>query len=204
MSGGYVYVIEFSNGVIKVGRTQNPEGRLSAHRGNARKFGAQVTNSWVSPLHEDWRENEHRLIGIAWALGGEVRGEEYFTGAAFDAMVRGASALRFTPPSPEALRERREDMLLGALFPEAPATLPGPEAPARIASMTGPELDLAANALYGRQACEGADEWELREWNAIANLYELIRPLLKDSLTVFQAVEQFIAEPTAPKAGKAA
>ena len=94
---GFVYVIEFSNGTVKVGRTENPDSRMSAHAAAGKKFGALITDKWLSPQHSEWLANETRLKGIAAELGGTVAAQEYFTGVGFADVVARAQELTFTP-----------------------------------------------------------------------------------------------------------
>ena len=106
---GYVYVLGFDNGTVKVGRTQNPAQRLGAHQSGARKLGLTVADEWVSPLHAEWLANEDRLKAIAADLGGTALSAEYFCGVAFAPIVEKASELAFTAveetAKPEAAQE---------------------------------------------------------------------------------------------------
>jgi hypothetical protein len=97
---GYVYVIAFSNGVVKVGRTQAAGNRLGEHRRAARSFGISIEAQWESPHHHGWVENEQALMRFAVELGGTPTTPEYFTGVDFDALVAKASELPF--PAPES------------------------------------------------------------------------------------------------------
>jgi predicted transcriptional regulator len=45
---GFLYAIEFSDGTVKVGRSSDPDSRLSAHRSAAAGFGLSETRRWVS------------------------------------------------------------------------------------------------------------------------------------------------------------
>lgn len=98
MSAGYVYVLAFTNGTVKVGRTQDTGKRLNAHKSDARKFGLTVTDEWVSPLHTEWLENEADLKVLAASLGGTPLRQEYFKGVEFAAVAEKARELTFTPP----------------------------------------------------------------------------------------------------------
>jgi hypothetical protein len=83
-STGHIYVIEFSSGTIKVGRTVGRH-RMTQHRVEAERHGVVVVNEWLSPAHASWFENESRLIAYCVERGGErkhVR-SEYFTGLDF-------------------------------------------------------------------------------------------------------------------------
>ena len=107
MNAGYVYVLAFDNGTVKVGQTQNASQRLNSHKSSARGFGLTVTDEWVSPLHADWRANEDELKVIAANLGGTPTSQEYFKGVDFAAVVEKAQELTFTTPEPDADPEPR-------------------------------------------------------------------------------------------------
>jgi len=106
---GHVYVLEFSMDVIKVGRTNNPRGRVRQHESDALRFGGHLTRWWLSPSHRGYYASEAALIAAAHKEGTLLGGAEYFTGCSFEAMVAVASALPMTPSMPierEADRER--------------------------------------------------------------------------------------------------
>lgn len=116
MNPGYVYVLAFSNGDVKVGRTQNARNRLKTHRSTARRFGLTVTDSWVSPLHLEWAMNEDTLKVIATKCGGSAKSPEYFAGADYAAVVTRANGLPFTLPG-EAADGRALRCLKGRAMP---------------------------------------------------------------------------------------
>ncbi|MET8381587.1 hypothetical protein ABZV14_01135 [Streptosporangium canum] len=83
---GHIYVIELSNGTIKVGQTEYPHQRLSTHRRGALRFGLTVVREWCSSRHLAFLANEKRLISFCKESGGEYatgRRSEYFTGLDF-------------------------------------------------------------------------------------------------------------------------
>ena len=96
MNAGYVYVMAFDNGIVKVGRTQNIARRLITHAQSAHNFGIAVTGKWVSPLHGGWINNEDELIRIAHELGGKPTTPEHFRGVSFEALRERARQLPFT------------------------------------------------------------------------------------------------------------
>jgi hypothetical protein len=98
MNDGYVYVVAFSHGTVKVGQTANIGSRISTHKCNARSFGVTVTDWWASPVHAEWQQNEEALKVIARNLGGTPTSPEYFTGVDFAALVNEAGKLPFTVP----------------------------------------------------------------------------------------------------------
>lgn len=105
MNAGYVYVLAFDNGLVKVGQTRNARTRFNAHKQSARNFGLTVTGRWESPLHRGWLENERALKRIASELGGTPTTPEYFSGVSFDALTEKARDLPFEPPedAPQAI-----------------------------------------------------------------------------------------------------
>lgn len=104
--GGYVYVIEFDNGTIKVGCTSNPQSRVSAHVRSAASFGIVLTRQWVSPLHEGHQETEKQLISLAEQFGSVSGGTEYFTGVDFTKLIERAEKLSFPSVDTEAAEYR--------------------------------------------------------------------------------------------------
>jgi DNA-binding XRE family transcriptional regulator len=96
MSDGFIYLIAFDNGLVKIGRTQDIERRLVAHARAAHSFGFTVTGKWVSPRHRGWFANEDELIRLAHEMGGKPTTPEYFKDVSFDALVDKARQLPFT------------------------------------------------------------------------------------------------------------
>lgn len=82
---GYVYVLEFSTGIVKVGKTRNPRACIATHVDDARKFGATVDQLWLSEWHENYSDNERALLR---ALGGDsvAHGNEYLRISFMDAV----------------------------------------------------------------------------------------------------------------------
>lgn len=76
--GGYVYLVQFDSGAIKVGRTQNPATRLKAHAASARAHGVKIAAQWVSQPIGNSRQNERRLIDLCNDKFVAVNDGEYF------------------------------------------------------------------------------------------------------------------------------
>jgi predicted GIY-YIG superfamily endonuclease len=149
---GYVYVIAFSNGTVKVGRAQDALRRVAAHKGDARKFGHAINDCWTSPLHLEWYANEDTLKKLAVKFGGTPIRAEYFTGTDYAAIVNEALTLPFTPPAPEdaeASAEHGEDVP-----PELAAERKRVEALFALPRTPDPELSAWAEVLVraGRRA----------------------------------------------------
>lgn len=79
----YVYVIEFSNGTVKVGRSSMPEFRIQQHQRDARAFGFDLSRVWLSEAHADAKATELALIRECSAMAGITSGarREYFNGS---------------------------------------------------------------------------------------------------------------------------
>ena len=59
---GHLYVLEFSDGSIKVGHANEPAKRvISSARDIAGRCGVSLTQRWVSQAHEGSEMNEKRL-----------------------------------------------------------------------------------------------------------------------------------------------
>lgn len=96
---GYIYVIGFANGVVKIGRTRNPKNRLQAHATNLGSV-SPIQEQWVSPMHVEWVRNENSLRSL---LGGRE-----IAVADIAAVLAHAQALTFSAPvhqTPEQLQE---------------------------------------------------------------------------------------------------
>lgn len=76
---GRLYVIEFSSGVVKVGRSSQLETRLALHGRAARRLGVSIVNGWSSNILADSVKAE-RLLLERVAIGAErsLDGSEYF------------------------------------------------------------------------------------------------------------------------------
>ena len=91
---GYVYVVGFSTGSVKVGMSEDPQVRLETHRAKASAFGVHVTNYWVSPSHVNFKDNETRLINQCLKVSTRSR-KEYFHEVGYDRAVQFANALTY-------------------------------------------------------------------------------------------------------------
>lgn len=74
---GHLYAVEFGNGVVKVGRSDEPRKRLATHAAHAMLVGG-VISSWVSRRHYCCRETERCLIDLCARHGELVSGRECF------------------------------------------------------------------------------------------------------------------------------
>lgn len=101
---GWIYVIEFSSGTVKVGctgRNGAPTGqrRIDQHRREAARHGVTITRQWLSPPHSAWEANERALIEHCLDAGSTRVGgsNEYFTSLDFDQAAAFAAHLAGDP-----------------------------------------------------------------------------------------------------------
>lgn len=80
---GYLYVIEFASGVVKVGKAVNPRRRIATHATHARVHGGEVRHSWVSERHAGFDVTERVLIEGCKQVGELAFGNEYFRSVDF-------------------------------------------------------------------------------------------------------------------------
>jgi DNA-directed RNA polymerase specialized sigma24 family protein len=102
---GYVYVIAYSTGAVKVGKTLQPRARARDLRFAAAQFGVTITDAWVSRPHGEYAANEVRLHAACAALG-PCWGPETFACSLHD-VVAAADGLPMTntpPAEPTNLR----------------------------------------------------------------------------------------------------
>lgn len=92
LTHGYLYVIRFSTGVVKVGRTNDPSRRVPEHQRDAWTYNVVITDAWISEPHADYLSNEVRLIAFATSRGSRAR-REYFHGADFERLAEFARDL---------------------------------------------------------------------------------------------------------------
>lgn len=94
-SEGFVYVLAFANGIVKVGKTTNPHTRIAEHGRDAARFGATINATWVSAPHIGYHANERSLIAFCESRWTRSGGIEYFADADFKAVAEYAAALPF-------------------------------------------------------------------------------------------------------------
>lgn len=83
-TAGYLYVIQMSDGMIKVGRTRRKDDRLSAHRTFAKNAGVLVVKHSFSQLLTDINEKEMQLISFCQKNSTACRSREWFDGVNYN------------------------------------------------------------------------------------------------------------------------
>ena len=109
---GHLYVLEFSDGSIKIGHANTPGKRVtSSAREVAGRCGVTLTQKWVSEAHEGSEMNEKKLAHWACCCGRPVFGfRELFTEVSFTQAV-------------EAAQQVMEDQELALLLLSAPISI---------------------------------------------------------------------------------
>jgi len=85
---GYCYVVEFSNGRIKVGTTQHISTRLKTHKSFALSSGIIATRFAHTKRHSNYLDNERTLIDKLAKAGNVAHGREFFEYIEFDFAVQ--------------------------------------------------------------------------------------------------------------------
>lgn len=85
---GFVYVIQFTDGWIKVGSSASVRRRMNDHAKDAALRGARIERVFVSSPHDGWRTNETALVEHCNRSASAVHGREYFRGLSFRKAVQ--------------------------------------------------------------------------------------------------------------------
>lgn len=80
---GFCYLIEFSDGTLKAGKTIDLLVRYRQHQSDAKREGKQVIQIAHSKQHESYELTERRMIDLLSSIGNRVK-DEYFYGVNFD------------------------------------------------------------------------------------------------------------------------
>ncbi|MFJ1539366.1 GIY-YIG nuclease family protein [Micromonospora chalcea] len=91
--GGYVYLLLFDSGVLKVGWSSSPQSRIKSHQFHAAPFGVALSRVWVSSQIESPAMVERELLCAASAMAQRTTAREWFHGVDFDVLAREAVAL---------------------------------------------------------------------------------------------------------------
>lgn len=97
---GYIYVIAFTTGVVKVGQTEDPKRRLGEHQSEAMAYGVGATNYWISPPHRNFKNNETHLIKLCAKVSKRSR-REYYHEVGYERAVDFAWTLTFDSEGPD-------------------------------------------------------------------------------------------------------
>lgn len=86
-SVAYLYVIEYSTGVVKVGQTRDLDKRMASHATMALAHGAKILRRWTSPAAGSPRAAEAAVISFCRKRWTTQAGAEYFAGANYCEIV---------------------------------------------------------------------------------------------------------------------
>jgi len=92
---GYIYVVQFAGGVVKVGKSNDPRLRIRTYIQHARLYGGSVLNAWISPPHEAFGAMETLLIEYCAKRGQVACGREYFNGLEYGSVVAAAGRVNY-------------------------------------------------------------------------------------------------------------
>ena len=95
--GSYIYALQFSIDVVKVGMSVSPSKRLHTHYGYSRGLGISVVAQWISAPHLEAERNEAELIQFCRSRARGVNAREYFVGLRFEDVVEFAEGLTYIP-----------------------------------------------------------------------------------------------------------
>lgn len=94
---GYLYLVEFSTGVIKAGKTVVPRRRIRDHIHGAAPYGVDVVNVWLSPELMQADVIEQLLLAALRGRWFCPAGDEYFRGSTFIEAVEVARQITENP-----------------------------------------------------------------------------------------------------------
>lgn len=103
---GHIYVIEFDNRTIKVGKTGNPRRRIEGHQSRALPMGRSINRVWLSTSHSNYAANERALIRFGTENSQSMIRAEYFVGLAYAKARHFAKSLTFETLDGAAIEER--------------------------------------------------------------------------------------------------
>jgi hypothetical protein len=86
-----LYVCEFSNGHIKVGRSINPDARIAAHADRVACVGIELVEHRTFECVGPSEPREHHLISCCAGIATARHGGEWFAGLDFDAVCHWAA-----------------------------------------------------------------------------------------------------------------
>lgn len=96
---GFVYVLGFDSGLVKIGASASPRFRVLELRSMGLCFGVELTDCWVSRSFVGYLEAEQRLCRATARRAQRVRGREWFTGVDFCEVVAVAPTLTYLHPA---------------------------------------------------------------------------------------------------------
>ena len=189
---GYCYVVEFSNGRIKVGTTKHISTRLNTHKSSALSSGIVATRFAHTKRHSNYLENEKALIERLAKAGKVAHGREFFEDVEFD---YAAQCLRELPCNDVDIYEENTSMSTRLNHkPDIFSTKRDVQIYRRNPSISVYEKSLKGNSgEFG-----GVYEWEEVDGERFVYLFlagvKQMTGLSKSGLTVFELVYRQVQE----------
>jgi len=134
-----LYVCMASNGVVKVGHSQHPQARITAHAQRIACVGLHVVRQHIQPCAGDAVAAEAALIAKCRAVAQPLASNEWFVGLDFETVsswVTELAAIRF--PAPDVARGRARGR--NPAIDDAIAKAGGPTALARVLQQRGHDV----------------------------------------------------------------
>lgn len=101
MRDQYIYVIGFTDNIVKVGRTTDMVARAKAHRRWARSFGLRMVDLDFERRDDSIGADERKLIAFCAARWDPLASHrEFFTGADFEELWEYFSTFGYAPARP--------------------------------------------------------------------------------------------------------
>lgn len=102
---GYIYVLQYANGAVKIGSTSDPRRRVAEHDRYAQIFGRDRIACWLSPEHHWFMVNEYTLLDKALAATREGSIGEWFSGLNVKPILAAAERLDYNSvPAPPMMK----------------------------------------------------------------------------------------------------
>lgn len=102
---GFVYIVLYQDGMIKIGITINPKRRLYQHAHAAKVHGNPVLDTWVSQRLIGYEDVETLALEWARAHCSSSPSREYFHGIRYGVAVHAISAIISHGTEPAAVRD---------------------------------------------------------------------------------------------------
>ena len=142
---GFIYIIEYSTGLVKPGRTTRPDARMSEHRGSAARHGIQIARKWVSQHHANYDANEAILLDYCNRHGRRMSNRsEFYSDVSYDDVLAVAQQLSYPEPVEHNARMREYAEAVSDILSSfrRPRSQDGPETTGQ-AHPTTPSADAA-------------------------------------------------------------
>lgn len=160
--GGHVYVVQFGDGIVKVGHAQNPKARIKSHATEAAHHGQTVTQCWSSSRHGASWFSEDDLIAWCAERGSLARGREYFSGIDFDDLVYFAATLATKERPRDAEADRRSEQFFESAKSLLMGSHPGLKQNQQLRQVMEDFLAASDDEIAAAHHWRAREDWRLR------------------------------------------